>query len=210
MDTFFRVTEIEVRGLSQDMAIKGIGTYKNKNLFFLSGRDIEEKIRMENPYVKEVAVKRVFPHTLYISLTLASPIAVFNGGNGYFYLSEEGRILYKKRKMDESFPMIRYYQKIDYYSKNSGDAISFKDVLCSLFFLKSSQDMGLKIDSIDIDGLHMIVLHLRDKNIFFTTEKDQGQQAYELEKIVHQFKIEGKEFKSIDMRFDRPIVVLSS
>ena len=210
MDAFFRVTEIEVKGLPQNMTIKGMGIYNNKNLFFLSAQDIGEKIQRENPYVKEVVVKRIFPHTLQISLAFTSPIAVFNGGSGYFYLSSEGRILYKKREMDEPFPMIRYYQKIDYYSKNAGDTISFKDVLCSLFFLKASQDMGLKIDSIDIEGLHMIVLHLRGKNIFFTTEKDQEQQAYELEKIIHRFKIEGKEFKSIDLRFDRPIVVLSS
>lgn len=209
IDVAFRVAEIEVRGLPQNMSIKGIGIYKNKNLFFLSSQDIEEKIRRENPYIKKIVVKRVFPRTLQISLTLTSPIAVFNGGSGYFYLSAEGRILYKKREMDESLPVIHYYQKIDYYSKNAGDTISFKDVSCSLFFLKTSLDIGLKIDSIDIDGLHMIVLHLRDKNIFFTTEKDQGQQAYELEKIVHKFKIEGKEFKSIDLRFDRPIVVLS-
>jgi len=210
IDTSFRVTEIEVRGLPQDMAIKGISIYKDQNLFFLSIQDIEEKIRRENPYVIEITVKRVFPHTLQISLTSASPIAVFNGGDGYFYLSGEGRILYKKREMNESFPIIRYYQKMDYYSKSAGDTISFKDVLCSLFFLKASQNSGLKIDSIDIDGLHMIVLHIKDKNIFFTTEKDQNQQAYELEKIIHRFKIEGKEFKNIDLRFDRPIVVLSS
>ena len=44
------------------------------------------------------------------------------------------------------------------------------------------------------------------KEIIFRNKKEKELQDYQLEFIIRQFKIEGKEFKKIDLRFDRPII----
>ena len=69
-------------------------------------------------------------------------------------------------------------------------------------------DLELKINSIDISSLDMLGFNLDGKKLLFTTEKPVETQAYILEKVVGQFKIEGKDFKSLDLRFDKPVIVL--
>ena len=61
--------------------------------------------------------------------------------------------------------------------------------------------------TIDIKGQDMLVFNLIDgKQIIFSNSKDKNTQNYQLELIIKQFKIEGKEFKKIDLRFDKPII----
>ena len=42
--------------------------------------------------------------------------------------------------------------------------------------------------------------------IVFSSQKERQFQIYQLEIIVKQFKIKGKEIKKIDLRFDKPII----
>ena len=43
-------------------------------------------------------------------------------------------------------------------------------------------------------------------SVFITPKKDLSFQASSLQKILKQLTIEGKEVKSIDFRFDRPVI----
>ena len=61
--------------------------------------------------------------------------------------------------------------------------------------------------TIDIKGQDMLVFNLEsDKEIIFSNKKEKELQDYQLEFIIKQFKIEGKEFKKIDLRFEKPVV----
>ena len=49
----------------------------------------------------------------------------------------------------------------------------------------------------------MLVFNLEgDKKKGFSNNKEKEIQTYQLELIIRQFKIEGKEFKKIDLRFE--------
>ena len=54
----------------------------------------------------------------------------------------------------------------------------------------------------------MIVLNSKDKRFVFTTEKDVSEQEYQFSAIVRKFRTEGKDFKSLDLRFDKPVISL--
>lgn len=54
----------------------------------------------------------------------------------------------------------------------------------------------------------MLALYANDKKLVFTTEKDTGLQDYQLGVLTKQFKIEGRDFKVMDFRFDKPIIEL--
>ncbi len=197
-------------GLPKGEAIRGINFYQNKNIILTSSEEIEKKVIQENPRLDFADAKKVFPDKIRIEVQVAEPIAILQASNGFFYLSKQGRIVFKRRAVEQPLPMVHYYQKFDYFARNAGETISFRDVIFGLYFLDAAQGLNLKVDSIDIDGMHMIVLHIGEKSIFFTTQKDRAQQEYELGKIIHQFKIQGKEFKTIDLRFDRPVIVLNT
>lgn len=171
---------------------------------------MEQDIEKENPEVTSVFVSKKLPDELQISVIYTEPMVILVANNGYLYLSDQGRVIYKTRKVGEELPYIDYYQKIDYSSTQAGDVFNYKDLQASLNFLRHVLDLGLAVDTIDINGLNMIGFNLKGKTILFTTEKDEEIQLYELGQIVHSFKIEGKDFKSLDLRFDKPVVVLNN
>ena len=54
----------------------------------------------------------------------------------------------------------------------------------------------------------MIVLHTEKFDVFTTSEKDIDQQFLEFEYTYKQLNREGKEFSSIDVRFEKPVIKL--
>jgi hypothetical protein len=187
--------------------LRGISQYKNASMIFTTEKEIEQQILTENPRIKSVTVEKIFPQTIYIKITKNDLLTVLKSGNGYFYLDETGKIIEKTKELKKNLPVITYYQMFDYYSYSAGDLITYQDFLASLQILKTLLDLGIQIDTIDISSLSMILLQVGNKQIIFTTEKDIKTQLYEVEKIVQRFKIEGKEFQSLDVRFDKPVVI---
>jgi hypothetical protein len=205
---YFTVRKIEVDGTISGQLIKGVGSYAGRSILLIAEDQLEKEVIRENSFIKEVKVKKVYPDTIKLVIISQKPLAVLKVNNGYFYLALDGRILAKEKKINEDLPLINYYQQFDYYSENSGNWMKYKEIETALQILRSCQDFGWEIDSIDINGLNMIAFKLNNKEILLTTEKDVKVQEYELMQIAHRFKIEGKDFEKIDLRFDKPVVLL--
>lgn len=204
-DLFFKVKEIQVVGEVKQPPI-GLSKLKNKNLLFISRSAVEKILKNDNPLIKDILITKIFPSTLKISLSLYQPTAVLEGADVYFYLAEDGRIILKSKRMETTIPIIHYYQRLNSFSYPVGDWISNKDLMMALYFLRAASDLGFLAERVDIGGDDMIVFKKGEKEIFFTTGKDEKTQKYELEQIIKQFRIEGREFKSLDLRFDKPII----
>ncbi len=160
----------------------------------------------QNPNIKEITIKKMLPSKLLITVSVYEPIAFLEANSGHFALNEDGKLLYKKKDIDTNLPIIHYYQKFNFASGAPGELIDYKDIVLSLHLLKKSLDLALRVDSIDIGSLDMIAFNLLNKKILFTTRKNELLQIYELVAIVKNFKIEGKDFKNLDLRFDKPII----
>lgn len=206
IDSFFSVKTIVIEGLKKNEALVGLNDFASQSLIVLSEKKVEKDVKAKNPQVKTVSLQKIYPQTIKIRLNLYEPVAAVTANYGYFYLSEDGRILGKNREKNTNLPVINYYQKIDYYSYPVGDWIRYKDILIALNFLKNPFIEEAKVDSIDINGNNVILFNLNEKKIYFSTEKEVEIQNYEIEQIIRQFKVEGKEFKSLDLRFDKPII----
>lgn len=192
---------------SSNRDLRSLDGLKKRNLLFLDTKSTAGEIRKENPSVKTVTLEKVMPSTLSMKVSYYTPTANFAVRGGYFILSEQATILEKKRSApDTRLPEIRYYQDFDYYAFQPGAYLDYKDIVSSIFFLQKALDLNLRVDNIDINGLNMIVFSLPTKRILFTTEKDLEKQAYELQSIIRQFKMEGKDFEELDLRFDRPVI----
>jgi hypothetical protein len=109
--------------------------------------------------------------------------------------------------MQTSIPVINYYQKLNNDSFQTGDWIDYEDIKQTLFFIDKLNQINLKTLIIDISGQDMLVFNLNgDKKIIFSIKKAKELQDYQLELIIRQFKIEGKEYKTIDLRFNKPVI----
>lgn len=204
LDDFTLIKRIEV--ISKAKKIKGLQMYFERSLPLLNIAQTKAHLLKLNPQIKEINVEKKYPNRLIIFIKLQEPLASISVNQGQFILSEDGTILEKSSKVKENLPSIKYYQKLNYSFYDTGDKVNYKDVLTALHFAQTVKNLGLKVDSVDINGLNVIALNLNSRKIIFTTEKEISLQDYQLRTIIRQFKIEGKEFKLLDLRFDRPIL----
>ncbi len=179
----------------------------NKNLIFINQDEIAKKIIQENSLLKTAVVDKIWPATLKVTVYFYEPIAALIVSRGFFNLSVDGRILSKIKDGQSSLPIINYYQKLNSNSFQTGDWIDYKDIQQTLFFIDKLGQINLMPLTIDISGQDMLVFNLNDdKKIVFSIRKEKESQNYQLELIIRQFKIEGKEFKKIDLRFNKPVI----
>ncbi len=188
--------------------INGLEQFKNKNIFLLSQDKIRKTLSLTNPLIENIEVTKKYPDRLIIDFQPAVKLTCLKVSGGYFALSQTSKIIEKTRDECPNLGLMTYYQKFDFLSFQAGQSIDMKDIQMSLFFLKKIQDMGLDVNSIDINAFDMLVFNLKDKQVFFSAQKDSGEQVYEFETIYHQLMRQGKPFKSIDLRFEKPFIKL--
>jgi len=206
INNFFLIKNIQLTSdrnfslINKDKLIK-------KNLFFINPDRIATEIIKENFFVKTATVNKVWPNSLKISVSFYKPCVSLIVNNGLFNLSCDGRILQKIKAGKILLPVINYYQKLNNGSFQTGEWVDYKDIKQALFFIDKLKQLNIIPLAIDIKGQDVILFNLIDnKKIIFSNNKDREAQEYQLELIIRQFKIEGKDFKKIDLRFNKPIV----
>jgi hypothetical protein len=186
--------------------INGISLLKQKNIVFLDIKKTEEILFEANPTIASITIEKSYPSTLEIYVEDSVATAILPVGNGFFVLSTKGRILEKNRTNTTHLPIINYYQKLPFQGYESGDIVSNSDILLALALIEKVSYLAIVTDGIDIKGLDMIVLKKGSVEYIFTTQKSAQEQYDDLKIIIEKFKLDGKEYKSIDLRFDKPII----
>ncbi len=208
LDSKYRVKYIQLQVPTAGIQIKGISSLQNQNLVFLSENVTQELILKNNPYVKTVALTKEYPDTVILTLSLNRPRAYLKVQDGYYLLTDKAYILEKSREIKSTkLPVITYYQNVPFATNQAGQQLMAKDIQDSLFFLNKLQSMKVSINSIDIAGFHMLGLYTENQKYFFSSEKDINTQKYQLEAAISEFNVSGKKIKSLDLRFDKPVVV---
>jgi hypothetical protein len=162
-----------------------------------------------NPYVKAVKIEKEYPSSLHLKVTYYSPLALLKVKDGFFLLSDEAHILAKSREeiQGKKLPLMNYYQNIPFSTYQAGQQILFKDIQDSMYFLQNMKELKPEVISIDIAGFYMLGLYTRTgEKYFFSSDKEREKQLYQLEQTVHYFKVNGKKYKTLDLRFDKPVV----
>ena len=206
LNILFKVKRVEVTGILKDQKILGLTAYEGDNLILLSDREVSRDLKQKNPSVKGVVIEKRYPSTLKIRISLYRPSVELAVNVGYFILAEDGRILGKSKALKGSQPLLNYYQKLNYFSYGAGNFIEFKDIQDAIYFVKVLENIGYKVDDVDINNRDILLCNIGEKEVIFTSEKDRALQQYEVSQILKQFKIEGKDFRSIDLRFEKPVV----
>ncbi len=202
----FSIKKIEVNSESKKIAIRGLEQYYTKNLIFLNKGKFEKDLTRRNSQLKSLSSQKKYPSTIILTAEVYQPLVALEvGQGGYFLLAPNGRIL-EKTKTKPIFPRIIYSQKLNYMLFAPGDFIEYSDLQIALYFLQKTTELGMRVDTIDIAGRSMIRLNVKNKQILFSTEKDKNLQTYQLNTIVRQFTITGHTFKTLDLRFEKPII----
>ena len=208
LNDFFRIKKIEIISENKNLTITGLDSLRNHNLILLDESKTGLEIIEKNSFIKTVKLIKKYPNKISIEIEIDKPVAILKVDQGFLYLSDTGKIIEKRKDNNTEFPVINYYQNFYYYQSQAGEVIDYQEIITTLGFLTTVTGLGLKVDTVDIAGVHMVAFNLKDKKIFFTLEKDPQVQEYQLATIIKQFKIEGREFSSLDLRFDKPVIKL--
>ena len=144
--------------------------------------------------------------TLILNITEDKPIGALSVNHGYFYLAANGKILRKTKLFTKNAPQVNFYQKLDFLTYSAGDRLNYKELIMALELIDSFNDLGYKVDKVDIGGTNMILFNQDKKVIIFSSDKKVEEQIYQWQEIVKKFRIEGRLYKEIDLRFDKPII----
>lgn len=189
----------------------GLNDLRGESMLLVNEKQIEKDLQNRNPTLQSISVVRDFPSTLKIRISLRKPIVALQASDdGTFILDRDGIILLRQQKYNGNLPILKYYQTFQYKQYQVGDKIDYKDLVTALYFIDALSGFGYPSKRIDIDGLYMIrLLVIDDKTFFVTSEKDREVQMYQLKELLRQFKIQGKDFKTIDLRFDKPVITIN-
>lgn len=202
------IKTIKIKGDQCNNNFIGADLLKEKT--FLTILINKEKIKKEleslNPQIRKIDLNFNSVNELFINISCFYPLAYIKQDGYFLYLSENGRILFKKKEPEKNLTAIDYYQKIPYFYK-TGDWLNFKDLKLALLMIKTLNDLGYKSQKVQIKSEDFIILYVDNKNIIFSSSKDDKRQKLELTEILKQFKIKGRDFQKLDLRFDKPVVV---
>jgi cell division septal protein FtsQ len=202
----FSVKKIVIIGPKKNFNLK-LHTLSEMPIFFINENNEEKKLLNNNPYLKSIKIDKQLPSTLIIYPEYYQPEAQLKINQGYLLLSEDGRILEKTKVKYDNLLTINFYQKLNSQEVNIGDFITFKELKLSLQLIPIFKRLNIKINSIDIFGLNVIVFNLDNNQVFFSGEKDSKKTEYELTRILKKIKLEHQNFKKLDLRFNKPIII---
>lgn len=212
INSIYQVKTIQIEGDVNKDKIRGLENLKGQNLLFLSDSYVIQTVTDNNPGVELEEINLIYPNKILLKLKPSEAIGQLKLNQGFTVLSSDGKIL-KKIKKPEKYTVINFYQQLDSLQVIPGNRLNYKEIILVLYLLSIAQNLDLKIDVVDITGLNMIIFNLskqssesEGKKIYFSAEKDEAKQAFEFESLVRQFKIEAKDFKILDLRFDKPII----
>ncbi len=209
LDQYFTIRRIEIISPHGKIIVNGLENLQQRNTFLTTDEEIIQTVKQNNPQLKNIGVEKKYPDQLIIRVEADSSVASLKVNQGYFLLNPSGKIMIKDKNNSTQLPIINYYQQLNYNAYNIGDQIDLQDIVASLHFVKKTVDMELPVLSIDIGGVDMIRLNLQaKKTLIFSPDKNIDIQDYQFEKLIRQFKIEGRDFESLDFRFDKPIIKL--
>lgn len=183
-------TNIEINGVKMvntrqlQKKIYNFCDLKNKNDLFILAKNLKD-----DPWIKNISIKRKLPDTLIINVEEYLPFAIWNAGRNNHLIDEDGKIISISEKEKSKFLHLIVVAGED--SKNN---------IYSLFnMLSSNPSLFLRIKSALFIGKRRWNLELDNGIIIKMPEQDVLEAWKRLDKIL---SINGSEIgiKSIDLR----------
>lgn len=176
---------------------------------------VEKDIKDKNIFIEKIYVSKRFPKTINIRINEYEPNLVIEyqkplirSSSPKFLISDDGLILAECVEFEES---CRKLPRL--YYLNGNDIPEVGDEIHGTFFDNTSklidilEDNGIETKDISIPNQDVILVTLKqDKCIIFSSNKDLNTQVEKLILTQENLAIEGKSYKEIDLRFERPVI----
>lgn len=182
---------------------KGFLSLMGKNIFFINPDDLAKKAMESNPLLKEVQIKQSLPNKLKIVLYKRELCGQVTLDFANYYYFDESGILFQKGEKNGAKPLLRLYEA---FPINLGIHYEQFSKLAKLFDLLSKYE--LRLSDFFLQNNTLLDAYMGEGSVItFSLDKDLEKQVASLQLILSRSKIEGKEIKSLDLRFAKPVAI---
>ena len=196
-----------------------------RHLLFFPRQLVTDKIKENYSQVHFVKIKKRLPDKLSFELTSRKPVAALarelfsepeatlSGElkkpkfslTGTYYLIDQERVVIQKVDDNPNLPLILIKNELQL---KVGEKITQEEVQKTMEILVGMKLRLLEPKLTRIVSLGEIEIWLENEIlVLFNGQKDIGVQLDSLQFIYSRSKIEGKQIKKIDLRFDKPVVL---
>lgn len=198
VNALFTIRNVEVSG--EGIAVIVDQAKLPKNLLFFPVKQVTEQIRKDYPLVGSVILKKKYPSTLVITAVPRKPFAVAGIGRETYLLDADGVVL-TQYPTNTGLPTIR----IAMPDVQQGVTISNPAVSAAVLFLRETVSV-VPISDIIIFNNSALQAQAESMSIVFAQSGDIPALARTLQTMTVGFRIKGTLPKTIDLRFDKPVV----
>ncbi len=176
---------------------------KRQSLIFLSTTQYEKDIKKTYPSIKDVLVIKQYPNSLYIKVTQRVPIVFMYTSTGIVYVDSDGYIL----------PLLKYYSSLmlpqfDCQIVSGNSILLDAQLILALQILESiSKSQLMRIQKLSCREEKNMEIKTDAFNILFLTSQSPQEIVSSLHFLIKQFTINASWPKSVDLRFDKKVII---
>lgn len=201
------VRESDIKDLLEENVITGTN-------FFLINPDKVEEVILQNTYVKSVKVEKVFPNKLNIDIEEYKPFIVFQTSDSKCKIfSKEGVLLETNEEVEcdelASLEKSIYFtgDENQIVNENGKETFYLSDNIYDLS--KILKNFGMSISSVSMES-SVISVYAGSTDIILDTNQDILTEFSRLYLVLEELEKLEKKAVSIDVRFDRPVIVIDN
>lgn len=169
---FFKVQHITVTGTqrySEAEIVAASGIEREDNLFLLNKYRVAQTIFDTLPYVEEAGIRRALPDTIVITVRECAAAAAIETEEGYWLVSENGKLLELVSAAPETCPTVRGLTPTDCAPSAALQSETARETEALLALLRAAQERELLADISRIDLSDPEAIRLRYLDRFVVT-----------------------------------------
>lgn len=188
IDKLFRIQRVEIVGTQISVVIDE--DKMNKNLLFFPSQKIREQLLAQNPILKDITIRKKFPHTIEIITYTRDPVARVALSKREVVVDSSGVILGTS---------LSEYQKLPVIIGVTENSESLKRSVAIIIAVSEIYSVT------NVDGTTLLA-KTSTTDIYFPQIGDMQFKVATLQTLLSGFRIKGTLPKMIDLRFEKPIV----
>jgi len=199
---------------------------KGKSIFFLNQKALKEKILKEFLSISDISFEKDFPNKLYVETFPREPVAALKFvkeaslsgrvasdsariatssafDQQFFLVDKEGLVFVKV----STFSGLPLFYLFDEKFPGLGENIGQKRIQTALEVAQLLKEARIEIKEVFLTSFGTIEMSLKEgPRVLFSSQKSPVAQVTSLQLILSSSRMEGEIPKTIDLRFERPVV----
>ncbi len=167
LTVFFKIDKIRVTGISRyssEAIIEKSELVTGKNLFLYNTSGAGKKVTENFVYIQSAKVKKYLPGTLEIVVTEAKEVCTIEGNDGYYVISDEGKVLEKTEMIRTDLYNVKGIDMTPYKIGSIIEGNSAESVKTLNEVTNAADAVGLKnITLIDLSDIYNIEITYQDR-----------------------------------------------